>query len=41
MTPLDLVTIVFGAATVVVLYIAANYLLANLPRLRTLEIADA
>jgi uncharacterized membrane protein len=41
MTPLDLVTIVFGAATVAVLYIAANYLLANLPRLRTLEIADA
>ena len=41
MTPLDVATIFFGAATVVVLYLAANYLLANLPRLRALEIADA
>ena len=41
MTPLDGATIVFGAATIVVLYLAANYLLANLPRIRALEAADA
>jgi uncharacterized membrane protein len=41
MTPLDVATILFGAATIVVLYLAANYLLANLPRLRALETADA
>jgi uncharacterized membrane protein len=41
LTPLDIATILFGAATVVTLYIAANYLLANLPRMRALEIADA
>jgi uncharacterized membrane protein YphA (DoxX/SURF4 family) len=41
MTPLDLATIVFCAATVAILYLAANYLLANLPRLRALEISDA
>ena len=41
MTPLDFATVVFGAATLVVLYLAANYLLANLPRMRALEIADA
>lgn len=41
MTPLDAATIVFGAATVVVLYLAANYLLANLPRMRALETANA
>lgn len=41
MTPLDLATVFFGAATVVVLYLAANYLLANLPRMHALEIADA
>ncbi len=41
MTPLDVATILLGAATVVVLYLAANYLLANLPRLHALETADA
>ncbi|HYK65097.1 MAG TPA: MauE/DoxX family redox-associated membrane protein [Patescibacteria group bacterium] len=41
MTPLDVATIFFGAATIVVLYLAANYLIANLPRLRALETADA
>jgi len=41
MTPLDDSTILFGSVTVVVLYLAGNYLLANLPRLRTLEIGDA
>jgi len=41
MTPLDVATIAFGAAALVVLYLAANYLLANLPRLRALETADA
>jgi hypothetical protein len=40
-TALDLATIVFGAATIAVLYLALNYLLANAPRLRALEIADA
>lgn len=41
MTALDVATMLLGAATVVVLYLAANYLLANLPRLRALETADA
>jgi Methylamine utilisation protein MauE len=40
-TALDIATIAFGAATIVLLYLAANYLLANLPRLRALETADA
>jgi hypothetical protein len=30
-----------GAATIILLYLAANYLLANLPRLRALETVDA
>jgi|SRR5208282_2509354 len=41
MTPLDVATVFFGAATAVALYLAANYLLANLPRMRALEVADA
>jgi uncharacterized membrane protein len=41
MTPLDVATIGLGALTIAVLYLAANYLLANLPRMRALEIADA
>ena len=41
LTPLDVATMLFGAATAVTLYAAANYILANLPRLRALEIADA
>ena len=41
MTPLDFATVFFGAATVVVLYLAANYLLANFPRISALETADA
>jgi uncharacterized membrane protein len=41
MTPLDVATVVFGAVTIVTLYLAANFLLANLPRIRALEAADA
>jgi uncharacterized membrane protein len=33
----DFVTIVFGATTLMVLYVSMNYLLANAPRLRALE----
>jgi uncharacterized membrane protein len=38
---LDFATILFAAATLAVLYSAANYLVANAPHLRALEIADA
>jgi uncharacterized membrane protein len=41
MTPLDVTTVFFGAATALALYLAANYLLANLPRMRALEVVDA
>lgn len=39
--PLDFATIAFGAASIVLLYLAANYLLANLPRLSALEASNA
>lgn len=38
---LDLMSIGFGASTLVVLYAAMNYALANEPHLRALETADA
>jgi uncharacterized membrane protein len=38
---LDVMTIIFGASTLVILYAAVNYALANAPRLRALETADA
>jgi hypothetical protein len=38
---LDLVTIALGAVTLAILYAAANYLLANAPRLAALEMSDA
>jgi Methylamine utilisation protein MauE len=38
---LDFVTIALGAATLVTMYAAANYLLANAPRLAALEMSDA
>lgn len=38
---LDFVTIVLGAAALAILYAAANYLLANAPRLAALEMSDA
>ncbi|MDO8432231.1 MAG: MauE/DoxX family redox-associated membrane protein [Candidatus Binatus sp.] len=41
LAPLDIATIAFAAATLAVLYSAANYLVANAPHLRALEIADA
>jgi uncharacterized membrane protein len=41
LTTLDVATVLFGAATIVVLYAAANYLLANAPRLRAFEAAHA
>jgi hypothetical protein len=36
-TAIDVATVLFGAATMVVLYAAANYLLANAPRLSAFE----
>jgi uncharacterized membrane protein len=41
MTPLDLATVFFAAATALALYLAANYLLANFPRMRALEVTNA
>jgi hypothetical protein len=41
MTALDLATVLLGAATIVVLYAGANYLLANAPLLSAFEAADA
>jgi uncharacterized membrane protein len=38
---LDVMTIIFGASTLVVLYAAMNYALANAPLLSALETADA
>jgi uncharacterized membrane protein len=38
---LDVATILFAAMTLAVLYSAANYLVANTPHLRALEMADA
>jgi uncharacterized membrane protein len=41
LTAVDVATVFFGAATMLVLYAAANYLLANAPRLSAFEAADA
>jgi uncharacterized membrane protein len=41
LTLLDLATIALAATTLALLYSAANYLAANAPHLRALEIADA
>ena len=41
LTALDAATVLLGAATIVVLYAAVNYLLANAPRLREFEAAHA
>jgi uncharacterized membrane protein len=41
LTALDLATVFLGAATIIVLYAGANYLLANAPLLSAFEAADA
>jgi hypothetical protein len=41
LSALDFVTIALGATTLAILYAAANYLLANAPRLAALEMSDA
>ncbi len=35
---IDAVTIVFGAATLIILYASANFAIANIPKLRALEL---
>jgi len=41
LTPLDLATIILAATALALLYVAANYLAANAPHLRALELYDA
>ena len=41
LAPLDLATIFLAGTTLAVLYSAANFLVANAPHLRAIEIADA